>query len=63
MECPKEPSSLSWNSGLFHTRRGGGENLVLVRLQRGCALSSFLQPFTGEPGPEVSCELNRGILA
>lgn len=26
-------------------------------------MSSFLQPFTGGPGPGVSCELNKSILA
>ena len=26
-------------------------------------ISSFLQPFTGGPGQNVSCELNKGILA
>ena len=26
-------------------------------------ISSFLQPFTGEPGQDVSCELNKGISA
>ena len=26
-------------------------------------IPSFLEPFTGGPGQEVSCELNKGILA
>ena len=26
-------------------------------------LSSFLQPYTGGPGQDVSCKLNKGILA
>ena len=43
-----EKSNISW----FQSASGGD---VLI--------SSFLQSFTGRPGQDVSCELNKGILA
>ena len=40
--------------------KGGGDKVLI--LARGCVHFSFLPPFTGGPGQDVSYELNRGIL-
>ena len=69
--CPKEPSSPDLCASFIYKNKGQrrwGCNvkkaihhfkyfLVLARLQRECVHSSFLLPFTGGPGHDVSCKL------
>ena len=71
---PKNHLARGLNASFFYRakrRRWGGKVkkvicccnyfLVLVRHWRGCVNFFFLQPFIG--GQDVSCELNKGILA